>query len=53
MLEQRNARMLARMADLMETQSVLVAVGALHLGGDSGLLIGIERLGYQVERWSQ
>jgi uncharacterized protein len=53
LLEQRNARMLARMAGLMEAQSVLVAVGALHLVGDSGLLAGIERLGYRIERWPQ
>ena len=53
LLEQRNVRMLQRMADLMETRSVLVAVGALHLGGDSGLLRGVERLGYRVERWSR
>ena len=53
LLEQRNARMLARMADLMEAQSVLVAVGALHLGGDGGLLAGIARLGYRAERWPE
>jgi uncharacterized protein YbaP (TraB family) len=41
------------MAGLMEAQSVLVAVGALHLVGDSGLLAGIERLGYRIERWPQ
>mgnify|MGYP001828600826 CR=1 FL=1 len=51
LIVRRNARMLARLAELMEKQSVFVAVGALHLGGDSGLLAGLSRLGYRIEPW--
>jgi uncharacterized protein YbaP (TraB family) len=53
LLDRRNARMLLRLAGLMDAQSVLVAVGALHLGGDGGLLAGLARLGYRIERWSE
>ncbi len=51
LIDRRNARMLDRIAQLMEQQSVFVAVGALHLGGDSGLLAGLGRLGYRIDRW--
>lgn len=51
LLEERNARMLARLARLLEAQPLLVAVGALHLGGDEGLVAGLRRLGYRVEPW--
>lgn len=51
LLERRNVRMLERAKGLLDQQSVLIAVGALHLAGDSGLVAGLEGLGYRVERW--
>lgn len=47
----RNERMLDRLAALLEQNSVFVAVGALHLSGETGLLDGLKRLGFEVERW--
>jgi hypothetical protein len=52
-IEQRNARMLERLAPLLATETVLVAVGAMHLGGDTGLVAGLEQLGYRLEPWSE
>jgi uncharacterized protein YbaP (TraB family) len=51
LLDNRNARMLARLPPLMDGASVLVAVGAMHLAGDTGLVAGLRRIGYRVERW--
>jgi len=51
LLDDRNARMLAQLPALIDSGRVLVAVGAMHLAGDSGLVAGLRRLGYQVERW--
>ena len=50
LLHDRNARMLERLAVLLDQGSVLVAVGAMHLAGDSGLVAGLRRLDYRVER---
>ncbi|MCW5587832.1 MAG: TraB/GumN family protein, partial [Chromatiales bacterium] len=52
-IEQRNARMLERLAPRLAAEAVLVAVGAMHLGGDTGLVAGLEQLGYRVEPWSE
>ena len=50
LLDRRNARMLDRLAVLLDEASVLVAVGAMHLAGNDGLVNGLRRLGYRVER---
>lgn len=50
LLAQRNERMLNRLPQLLDGASALVAVGAMHLAGDTGLVAGLRRLGYQVER---
>ncbi|MEQ8660957.1 MAG: TraB/GumN family protein [Gammaproteobacteria bacterium] len=46
---ERNARMLARLAPLLEAGGAFVAVGALHLPGPRGLLQGLARDGYTIE----
>ena len=51
LIRQRNARMLERLAPLLTKETVLVAVGAMHLGGDTGLVAGLQRLGYRLEPW--
>jgi len=51
LLDRRNARMLARLSPVLGEGAVFIAVGALHLGGESGLIAGLRRLGYRVERW--
>lgn len=52
LLLQRNERMIARLSGILEREAALIAVGALHLGGEAGLVAGLRRLGYRVERWS-
>jgi uncharacterized protein YbaP (TraB family) len=49
LLERRNQRMLERSQDLLQRASTLIAVGALHLAGPSGLIEGLQGLGYDVE----
>ncbi|MDJ0738768.1 MAG: TraB/GumN family protein [Gammaproteobacteria bacterium] len=51
LLDERNARMLERIRPLLAEGASLVAVGALHLGGDSGLVNGLRGLGFDVRRW--
>lgn len=51
LLAQRNERMLRRLSAILDEESVLIAVGALHLGGETGLISGLRALGYRVERW--
>jgi len=53
LLDRRNARMLVRLSPILDEGTVFVAVGALHLGGESGLIAGLRRLGYRVERWQR
>ncbi|MDH3638099.1 MAG: TraB/GumN family protein [Gammaproteobacteria bacterium] len=47
-LYQRNARILDRLETHLQAGNAFIAVGALHLPGDRGLLSGLERRGYRV-----
>lgn len=46
LLEQRNRRMVERMRPLLEAGGAFIAVGAMHLAGDEGLVRLLERRGY-------
>lgn len=45
----RNHRMAERMVPLMESQSTFVAVGALHLPGEEGVINLLREMGYEVK----
>jgi uncharacterized protein YbaP (TraB family) len=45
----RNLRWLEKLPSIMSEKSSFVAVGALHLPGENGLIEGLRRLGYTVE----
>lgn len=49
LLAGRNARMVERLAGQLPQRSLLIAVGALHLGGPDGVVAGLRGLGYRVE----
>lgn len=44
----RNERMLVALLPLLEEGRVFAAVGALHLPGESGLIAGLRRQGYEL-----
>ena len=48
-LNQRNRRMVERAAPLLDQGGTLVAVGALHLPGETGLVALLKDQGYRVE----
>lgn len=48
LLDKRNAEWLQKLPDLMKNNSSFIAVGALHLAGDKGLVEGLRKLGYTV-----
>jgi uncharacterized protein YbaP (TraB family) len=50
LIEQRNRRMAQRMQPLLDKGGAFIAIGALHLPGDSGVLRRLEKAGYTVER---
>lgn len=47
-LDERNANWLEQLPGIMEEGPALIAVGALHLVGDSGILEGLRSKGYTV-----
>lgn len=49
-LTQRNRRMLERLRGPLARGRLFIAVGALHLPGEEGLLHGFEEMGYQLEK---
>jgi uncharacterized protein YbaP (TraB family) len=48
LLAERNARMLERALPLFDDGRVMIAVGAMHLGGRSGLISGLGESGFVV-----
>ncbi len=50
LLTERNVRMAARMQARLKEGGAFVAVGALHLHGESGVLAELERRGWRVTR---
>ena len=48
LLDRRNADWLIKLPDLINNKTSFIAVGALHLAGDKGLIEGLRRLGYTV-----
>lgn len=48
LLDRRNADWLTKLPDIMKQGSAFIAVGALHLAGDKGLVEGLRKLGYTV-----
>jgi uncharacterized protein YbaP (TraB family) len=50
LLTERNARMARRMQERLKEGGAFVAVGALHLQGESGVLAELERRGWRVTR---
>jgi uncharacterized protein YbaP (TraB family) len=50
LLDRRNARMVERMTQHLARGGAFVAVGALHLPGEGGILGLLEAQGYRVTR---
>lgn len=48
-LEGRNSAWLEKLPGILSEGSAFIAVGALHLAGETGILAGLERMGYTVE----
>lgn len=48
MLDKRNADWLTKLPTIFNDGSTFVAVGALHLAGDKGIIEGLRKLGYTV-----
>ena len=49
LLVDRNARMATRMSELIKKQPTFIAVGALHLPGDIGVIALLRKKGFTVE----
>ena len=48
LLDQRNADWLTKLPEILKNGTTFVAVGALHLPGQNGIIEGLKRLGYTV-----
>lgn len=48
LLDHRNADWLTKLPEIFNSGSSFVAVGALHLAGDKGIIEGLRKLGYTV-----
>jgi len=49
MIDNRNADWLTKLPELLKKSSCFVCVGAIHLGGNNGLIKQLERKGYKVK----
>lgn len=49
MLDERNITWIPKIEEAMKANSVFVAVGAAHLGGDAGVISLLRKAGYSVE----
>ncbi|MDR0825452.1 MAG: TraB/GumN family protein [Prevotella sp.] len=49
LVKDRNNKWLLKLPQIMKDNSSLIAVGALHLAGEEGLLFQLDKLGYTVE----
>jgi uncharacterized protein YbaP (TraB family) len=49
LITNRNKKWLTILPKIMKSKSSLIAVGAGHLGGESGVLKGLHKMGYTVE----
>jgi uncharacterized protein len=48
LLDQRNHRMVTRLHTLLQQGKLFIAIGALHLPGENGVLHLLEQQGYKV-----
>lgn len=48
LLDNRNANWLTKLPELMKSAPAFIAVGALHLAGDKGIIEGLRKLGFTV-----
>lgn len=49
MLKKRNDKWIEKLPQIMAANPSLVAVGALHLAGEEGILYQLDKLGYKIE----
>ncbi len=49
LLKERNDKWLEQLPELMKAAPSFIAVGALHLAGEEGLLFQLDKMGYTVE----
>ncbi|GAB6008029.1 TraB/GumN family protein [Dysgonomonas reticulitermitis] len=45
----RNDKWLLKLPQIMKEKSNLIAVGALHLAGEEGLLYQLAKMGYKIQ----
>ena len=49
LVDKRNSEWINKLPDLFKQNSCFIAVGALHLGGENGLVKKLQQLGYKVK----
>ncbi len=51
MITDRNIRMADRMAEFIQKKATFIAIGAMHLPGEGGVIELLRKKGYKVEMW--